>query len=204
VTGERVTFLRTARDTDGKSVLIEVSIKPGGAVAAADVHPHRTERFEVTSGSVEFRLGRRKVMARGGEVVTVEPGTLRTFQNAGEDEAGFVTEVTPALGFESFLETMVALAADGKTSKRGMPNPLRLAVIANEHFDLVRLPYVPAACRRPPWPPGRRSAARPGTRRSTSPRARPPRPCRRRRGPLPKATAELRLRGRYTCLSPRP
>jgi hypothetical protein len=25
-----------------------------------------------------------------------------------------------------------------------MPNPLRLAVIGNEHFDLVRLPYVPA------------------------------------------------------------
>lgn len=40
---------------------------------------------------------------------------------------------------------MFALAADGKTSKRGIPNPLRLAVIANEHFDLVRLPYVPAA-----------------------------------------------------------
>jgi hypothetical protein len=32
------------------------------------------------------------------------------------------------------------LAAEGKTGKRGMPNPLRLAVIANEHFDLVRLP----------------------------------------------------------------
>jgi hypothetical protein len=26
-----------------------------------------------------------------------------------------------------------------------MSNPLRLAVIADEHFDLVRLPYVPAA-----------------------------------------------------------
>ena len=40
---------------------------------------------------------------------------------------------------------MFALAADGKTNRKGMPNPLRLAVIANAHFDTVRLPFPPAA-----------------------------------------------------------
>jgi len=39
---------------------------------------------------------------------------------------------------------MFALAADGKTNKKGMPSPLRLAVIANAHFDDVRLPHAPA------------------------------------------------------------
>ena len=39
---------------------------------------------------------------------------------------------------------MFALAADGKTNRKGMPNPLRLAVIANAHFDTVRLPFPPA------------------------------------------------------------
>jgi hypothetical protein len=39
---------------------------------------------------------------------------------------------------------MFALAADGKTNRKGMPSPLRLAVIANAHFDEVRLPHVPA------------------------------------------------------------
>ena len=53
-------------------------------------------------------------------------------------------EIRPALQFESLLETMFALAADGKTNAKGMPNPLRLAVIANAHFDTVRLPVVPA------------------------------------------------------------
>jgi hypothetical protein len=33
---------------------------------------------------------------------------------------------------------MFALAEDGKTNKKGMPNPLRLAVIARAHFDTVR------------------------------------------------------------------
>jgi hypothetical protein len=54
----------------------------------------------------------------------------------------------PALEFEQFIETMFSLAADGKTSKRGMPNPLRLAVIARHHFDDVRLPVIPHALQR--------------------------------------------------------
>jgi hypothetical protein len=51
--------------------------------------------------------------------------------------------VRPALQFEQLLETMYGLAADGKTNKKGMPNPLRLAVIAKAHFDDVRLPFPP-------------------------------------------------------------
>ena len=60
-----------------------------------------------------------------------------------EDEARFTTRVSPALDFESFLETMFALASDGKTNKKGMPNPLRMAVVANAYFNDVRMPLVP-------------------------------------------------------------
>jgi hypothetical protein len=77
--------------------------------------------------------------------VTVEPGTVHRFKNVGEDDASFLTRVSPALEFESFLETTFALAADGKTNKKGMANPVRMAVIANAHFADVRMPYVPAA-----------------------------------------------------------
>ena len=38
---------------------------------------------------------------------------------------------------------MYSLAAAGKTNRKGMPNPLRLAVIANSDVDDVRLPQVP-------------------------------------------------------------
>ena len=39
---------------------------------------------------------------------------------------------------------MFTLAEDGKVNKKGMPNPMRLAVIARHHFDDVRLPFPPA------------------------------------------------------------
>ena len=43
---------------------------------------------------------------------------------------------------------MFTLAREGKTNRKGMPNPLRLAVIARSHFDTVRLPFPPAFLQR--------------------------------------------------------
>jgi quercetin dioxygenase-like cupin family protein len=144
LTGERVTFLATSADTDGEAVVIETVVQPRGSVAAAHVHPSQSERFAVKSGTLGLKIGRKKQTLGPGRFVTVEPGTGHRFWNAGEEPVRFVCEIRPALQFESLLETMFALAADGKTNRKGMPNLLRLAVIANAHFDTVRLPFPPA------------------------------------------------------------
>jgi quercetin dioxygenase-like cupin family protein len=144
VTGERLRFLETAAETGGEYVLVEVTVQPNGFVAAAHVHPYQSERFELEQGLVEFTVDGEKILAGPGDTVVVPAGSAHKFRNAGESEAVFVTEVRPALQFERLLETMFALANDGKTSKKGMPSPLRLAVIANAHFDDVRLPFPPA------------------------------------------------------------
>ena len=145
VTGERLTFLKTSRETNGELVLIEAVVRPDGFVAAKHVHPNQSERFEVVSGRLTMTAGRKKIELGPGESYTVEPGTAHKFENKGETEVRFTCEVRPALSFEALIETMYGLAADGKTNKKGMPNPLRLAVIARHHFDHVRLPVVPHA-----------------------------------------------------------
>jgi quercetin dioxygenase-like cupin family protein len=143
VTGELVQFLKTSADTNGEYVYIECVVEPNGTVAAAHVHPYQTERFEIVAGEVGFRSGEDEFIATAGDVIVVEPGTTHKFWNAGHEEARFRCEVRPALQFEQLLETMYSLAADGKTNKKGMPNPLQLAVIAKAHFDDVRLPFPP-------------------------------------------------------------
>lgn len=148
VTGEKLIFRQTSRETNGEAVVVETLVQPGGFVAAAHVHPGQEERFEVLRGSVGFKIGRTKLVAGPGQRVTVPAGTAHKFWNAGDEVAHFVCEVRPALQFESLLETMFALAADGRTNRKGMPNPLRLAVIANAHFDTVRLPFPPAFMQR--------------------------------------------------------
>jgi quercetin dioxygenase-like cupin family protein len=148
VTGERIVFRQTSRETNGEAVVIETFVQPNGFVAAAHVHPSQEERFEILRGTVGFKVGRKKLVAGPGRRLTVPAGTPHKFWNAGDDEAHFVCEVRPALQFEALLETMFALAADGKTNRKGMPNPLRLAVIAHAHFDTVQLPFPPALVQR--------------------------------------------------------
>jgi quercetin dioxygenase-like cupin family protein len=148
VTGEVLVFHRTSQETDGESVLVETIVRPDGFVAAAHVHPYQTERFEVIEGLLGLRVGDETILAGPGDVAMVSPGTPHRFWNAGETETRFLCEIRPALRFESLIETMFTLAAEGKTNRKGLPNPLRLAVIAREHFDTVRLPFPPAVLQR--------------------------------------------------------
>ena len=143
VTGETLVFKKTSAETDGEYVLFECIVKPSGFVAAAHVHPRQLERFEVLEGSMTFKVDGQELPAEAGDIVLVPAGRRHQFWNAGEHAARFECEVRPALDFEQLIETMFSLAQDGKTNRKGMPNPLRLAVIAQAHFDTVRLPFPP-------------------------------------------------------------
>ena len=148
VTGEVLVFHETAAQTGGERVRVETIVQPDGFVAAAHIHPAQTERFEVLEGTVGFRVGRKTVLAGPGDTLVVPPGTPHRFWNAGSGVARFLCEIRPALRFESLIETMFTLAAEGKTNEQGLPGPLQLAVIAKEHFDTVHLPFPPASLQR--------------------------------------------------------
>jgi len=154
VTGERLVFELTSHDTGGEYTLFDTFVEPGGSVAAAHVHPYQTELFTVIEGRLGVKRGREKLELGPGQVAMIDAGTPHKFWNAGDETLRFRAEVRPALQFESLIETMFALAADGKTNKKGMPTPLRLAVVANHHFDVVRLPLVPQALQKLALVPG--------------------------------------------------
>jgi mannose-6-phosphate isomerase-like protein (cupin superfamily) len=148
VTGERLTFIETARQNGGEATVFEAQIAPGGHLPAPHLHPKQSERFEIVSGTLTVRLGGETVEAKPGDVVDIAAGVSHYFSNRTGEDVRFRVEVRPALGIEELLETMYGLAADGKANWLGMPNPLRLAVIAQEHFDVVRMPVVPASVQR--------------------------------------------------------
>ena len=143
VTGESMTFVTTARQTDGEFVEIELYADPDAFVAAAHVHPAQTETFKVLEGELTAKVDGEVHTAGPGDVLVVEAGQAHKWWNAGDSRLVFRCEIRPALQFESLIETMFALANDGKTNKKGMPNPLRLAVVARAHLDTVVLPFPP-------------------------------------------------------------
>jgi quercetin dioxygenase-like cupin family protein len=131
-------FHRTSKETQGESVLVETIVRPHGFVAAAHVHRLQTERFEVLEGTLGLKIGDEEIVARPGDVAVVAPGTAHRFWNAGESEARFLCEVRPAFQFESLIETMFTLAAEGQTNRKEMPNPLRPGGLSAPSLDVRR------------------------------------------------------------------
>jgi mannose-6-phosphate isomerase-like protein (cupin superfamily) len=143
VTGERFTFTHTAASTGGELLAFDFALKPGGAVPMPHVHPVQSERFEVVSGQMRFRVGRRTVVAGPGEVVVVEPGVAHSFANAGEDDARLRVEVRPALAMEDMFADVVALAEAGRMRASGMPrSPLDLALLARTYDQEAHAPLL--------------------------------------------------------------
>jgi quercetin dioxygenase-like cupin family protein len=143
VTGERFTFTHTADSSGGELLAFDFALKPGGAVPMLHVHPIQTERFQVVSGRMRFRVGRRTIVAEPGDVVLVEPGVAHSFANAGEYEARLQVEVRPALAMEEMFADVVALARAGRMSARGMPrNLLDLALLARAYDREAHAPLL--------------------------------------------------------------
>ena len=144
VSGERITFHRTAADTDGELLAFTCEVAPDGHVPGKHIHPHQEERFEVIAGRMRFKLGRKTIEAGPGEVVVVPAGASHKFANAGDETAVVNVEVRPALKMEQLLETACTLAEEGKTTRTGMPKPLHLALFVQEFRDEVHAPFPPA------------------------------------------------------------
>jgi mannose-6-phosphate isomerase-like protein (cupin superfamily) len=144
VSGERITFRKTAADTDGELLAFELELSPDGHVPGMHVHPIQEERFEVVAGRMRFRMGGKKVTAGPGDVVVVPPGVRHKFANAGDEEARARVEVRPALKMEQLFETAVALAEEGRTTRKGLPKPLDLALFVREFEQEVQGAFPPA------------------------------------------------------------
>jgi mannose-6-phosphate isomerase-like protein (cupin superfamily) len=150
VTGERITFLQTAEETNGEYALLDLHVKPHGFVAAPHVHPRLQETFEIREGTFTFVIDGENREVRPGEGATVPAGAPHAWWNSGHEEEGVaVVEFRPALKAEEFFETFFGLAKDGKVSpKTGLPNLLWLAVILRSYSDFIYLAKPPLAVQR--------------------------------------------------------
>jgi len=172
VSGERFIFSETAADTGGELLAVEFVVAPDGRVPGGHVHPVQEERFEVVSGRMRFKTGRKTVLAGPGDTLIVPPGTYHRFASAGDDPAVIRVEVRPALKMEQLWETTVALAAEGRTFRSGLPRPLDLALFMREFEDEVQAPFAPGMVRAATAPLAWLAARRGLARRYRAPRIR--------------------------------
>ena len=149
VTGERFRFLKTARDTGGELLSIEVSVEPRGFAAAEHVHPKQEERFEVLSGTLRYRVDGIEREAGAGEELVIPKGVPHVWENGGEEDLRMIIEFRPALRSEEFFESYFGLGQDGMTDpKTGLPNLIRMAILLQEFRDEIHLAKPPLLAQR--------------------------------------------------------
>lgn len=127
--GEKVTFLKTAEETNGEYALVEVDLAPLGGVGL-HYHTHYAEYFEVIDGVLGIECDGKTVFLHPGESITAHIGSKHRFFNDSETKrVTFRTTITPARQFEQGLRIIYGLICDGKTNKKGIPNIWHLALM---------------------------------------------------------------------------
>ncbi|HEY2079932.1 MAG TPA: cupin domain-containing protein [Streptosporangiaceae bacterium] len=143
LSGEQIVILRSASQTGGQVLDWELRLAPGGRVPSSHAHPAQQETFTVLEGTMRFRVGWRRIIARPGQRVLVPPGTVHHFANAGPVTARVAVESRPALRMEDLLEIAAALAQDQHAAGRALPRPLDLALFMTEFEREIAAPYLP-------------------------------------------------------------
>jgi quercetin dioxygenase-like cupin family protein len=148
ITGERVTFLETAGETNGELLRFEYVLPPGFSIPE-HVHPRQEERHEILSGTLRGRVAGRERDYSAGERAIGPPGVPHAWRNASEDrELRIVSELRPALHLEGLMEVGFAIAGDLKTNRKNVLKRLpRMIMLANEAKHEFYLTSVPGPAR---------------------------------------------------------
>lgn len=122
---DRVTFLETAAETNGKFTLVQVELAPNGG---NDLHYHKTfdETFTAVEGVLGIQVGKQIIHLQKGESATAPIGSLHRFFNpSATEKVVFNVLLQPGSeGFETTLQVAYGLARDGRTSPKGIPKSL--------------------------------------------------------------------------------
>ena len=135
VTGERITWLKTAADTAGEALEVELSLSAGASVAAEHRHVRQVEQFTVLAGSLRVSVEGRERDLSVGDELTIPAGVAHRWHNLAPTEAQVRVTLRPALETETFFETLFGLAREGKTNKKGVPDLPQIAVAYRDLGD---------------------------------------------------------------------
>ncbi|HYE58788.1 MAG TPA: cupin domain-containing protein [Rhodothermales bacterium] len=137
--GDRLRFVRTARDTGGTLLEMEMVYRPRSTAPPLHRHPFQEERFEVLRGEIRATIGRETRTYRPGDTFVVPANVAHTMANVSFEEGALRWQVRPALDTETFFETMWGLARDGRTGANGVPPLLHTAVLMRAYRREFRL-----------------------------------------------------------------
>lgn len=142
-TGEKITWIETAADTNGERLVLIFEVAPKGELPVTHFHPNQTETFEILEGSIAFKIGEDEKTFSVGEKFTLPESVPHRWWNPSEtDNFKAIVTFQPALNTETFLEQFYGLSNDGKTKPDGTPNFLQLMAMVRKYQLYIAGPPV--------------------------------------------------------------
>jgi quercetin dioxygenase-like cupin family protein len=141
VSGERFVWRATTASTGGEYCEFDLFLAPGARIAAAHRHPSQLETFSVLSGTLEMKIAGQRRIVPAGEEAAVPAAPAHALGNPGDEPAHAVVRITPSYVIDEFFAAFCRMAGSGLLNKAGLPrNPLRFAVLADQHRAELQLP----------------------------------------------------------------
>ena len=125
----RVTFLKTARETNGAYEEVKVELMPGGG---NEWHYHTAfeEKFHVIEGDLTIGMNGKGVPLKTGQDTVAPRRLMHKFYNTSSKPVTFLVRIEPARSFEKTIRCAYGLMNTGQSSPDGMPkNPWHLFLI---------------------------------------------------------------------------
>jgi quercetin dioxygenase-like cupin family protein len=148
VAGERATILELPWDNPAGRATGELTALVGARVMGEHRHPALVEQFTVLEGELTVKHNEHTNILRQGETAVIDPGVWHDWWNASDRDARVRVEITPGERFVHMIETFYGLARLGHTDRKGMPNPLQLALSALDFSDIIVFRSPPLAVQR--------------------------------------------------------
>lgn len=143
VTGQAITFVRTASDSNGRLLEMVATYGPQSTEPLAHYHPRQAEDFEVLSGELCVRLDGKLITLHKGDKIHIAPNQVHSMWNGSHNPTQVNWQVQPAMDTEFLLETITGLANDGKVDQKGSPSLLQTALTGNKFSDVLRFAKPP-------------------------------------------------------------
>jgi len=132
---DKVTVLKTADETNGDHLLVEVELAPGGGTPK-HYHTSFNETFIPIEGVLGVEVEKKHLRLNGDTTATAGMNEVHRFYNPGNTTIRFQVKIFPAA--DRFLESLCigyGLADDGMTNSNGIPKKFDHLAVLMEHAD---------------------------------------------------------------------
>jgi mannose-6-phosphate isomerase-like protein (cupin superfamily) len=132
--GASFTVRKSAAETGGERVELEITLPPGASGPPLHFHPRQEEQWEVLAGTLTVRIGDEWRTLPPGGSASIPAGQVHTLRNSTTEEVRVLDVHIPAFDFEDYMKDLARLHAAGKITNLRSPRSLvYLAMVLREH-----------------------------------------------------------------------